>query len=208
MRSGARRLRALYRRDYYAGYEPDSSLRLASLRRALEGRQPRAALRPFHQQPAAPDEDSFDVERAGEILAVAIARQLEELGWQVGLDADATVLPIATDEFPAIDVRAHPLSFRISGRVRFWVGAARQEDGAAHQAHLDARVRIRALRPDGPRTVYARALSAQAALTEQQEPVRGARARKAASLALKKWVGKLFVDLERRGALTKEAARR
>ena len=208
LRAGARRLRALYRRDYYAECEPEPGLQLPALKEALQGRRPRAAIRPFTQRPAASDDEAFDVERAGEIVAVAIARQLEELRWEVGLDADASVLPIATDEFPAVDVTGHPLAFRFSGRVRFWVRASAGEGPAGHTATLDGQVRVRSLRSSGTAVIYARSHTAEATVTEEQEAVRGVRARKAAAAALRRWVRALFTDLRERGTFAKEAQRR
>lgn len=113
-RAGALRLAAKSRGSYELAYEPGAGPKLPALAKKLGGRPAEAHVTPF--QTLAADPDAEPIQRAGELVAIALALQLEQMGWRVEL---------ALREQLAAGLRlperriAPSSAFRINGGIRF-----------------------------------------------------------------------------------------
>jgi hypothetical protein len=114
LRAGGHRLGRASRSRHALRFEPRPGVRLPALERRLGGRSAGATVRPFATE--AVGEEQEPVDRAGELVALSLALQLERLGWSVevtghellaeGLRAPAAGGPAA-------------VRFRVTGSVRF-----------------------------------------------------------------------------------------
>jgi hypothetical protein len=175
MRAGALRLPRALRAKYEIEFAPLTGLTLPLLDRARAGRKIGAEVKPFAQRPAGGDEQ--DVERGGEIVAIALAQQLEKLGWTVNV-LDRAQLRRGL-RIPQASLDGASLALRVEGSVLF----ALSERGA----RIDGEVRFLA----GRSVVVARS-SRSAPLGSA--PGRSARLRAAAEGALRAFVQAIVSD--------------
>ncbi len=146
-------------------FEPRVGLRLPLLERRLAGRSLGAEVRPFASEAAGAEQEPVD--RAGELVALALALQLERLGWSVEVTgrellAEGLRAPAATGSSPAARFRISgavgfattPSEARLRGTVRF------ERESSAVTASLE----VVTAAPTGEAPSRRRVLAAEAAL--------------------------------------------
>jgi hypothetical protein len=164
-RAGALRLVAKSRSRYELAYEPGTGPRLAALAKKLGGRPAEAQVTPF--QSLAADPDAEPIQRAGELVAIALALQLEQMGWRVEL---ALREQLAAGLRVPDEKTAPASAFRVSGRVRFQTTRA--------EATLRGTV------------IFAHGAAVKRVTTEARTPVKGDR-KLAAEAALRDFVARV-----------------
>jgi hypothetical protein len=198
VRAAARRLEAFQTQTYYVSYPGDPRLAaFGPAGKVLVQRKLVATVHTFSEEKRdhAPDNEGFDVERAGEIVALAIARQLKAMRWEVDLVVTRAMLPGGAMEAQAFRDRARgePIGrVVVNGEVhRFRVIEERRSQITTSAAHLEATVRFL---DHEDREIYRRRLSASRAVAEQQVAERTERPRQAARGVLQELVRQLLGD--------------
>jgi hypothetical protein len=175
LRAGGLRVESYRSETYYVLYDADPALEIAGLTAALGTRRLGARVESFAQS-----DSPGSVQRGGEIVALAVAKQLQVMGWLVALARPETMLKGAP--LPEHDKEATALAeLQVSGRVRFATAAR----GAATVSEL--RGTITFARTDGE-TVFRRELAAEAKVLESEAPAFSQRAERATRDALKSFV--------------------
>lgn len=166
MRAGALRLTGAKNASYKVRYTPSAGLGVPGLQRALRGRKVGAEVKPFAQTIGQGGAGQQDVEQGGEIVALAIALQLQRGGWIVDMLDKASLR--AGMSVPSGAPRALARRFLVTGEVSFSVGSrearlhgtVRFSAGGQQVAEVGARTAA-PLPRSGPRsTRYAQAASA------------------------------------------------
>jgi hypothetical protein len=192
-RTGGRLVAAIRDQAYYVSYEPQGGVRLKKLHDAVRGKDFAFEVAEFEQDASVPAPEGFHVERAGEILAAAIALQLEAMKFKVGMQLPRALAPLQAqlgDRF-RIDLERFPLRASFSGRVRFTVAHARSGDAFVTTASLGASVQVAA--PDRG-FLYGRDLQESASASAGTMSGASDRARSTASAAVVRLVAALFSD--------------
>lgn len=114
LRAGGHRLGRASRSRHALRFEPRQGLRLPALERRLGGRTAGATVLPFATE--AVGEEQEPVDRAGELVALSLALQLERLGWSVAVAGRE----LLAEGLPAPEAGgAAAVGFRVTGTVRF-----------------------------------------------------------------------------------------
>ena len=208
MRAGARRLQAYTDGSYWIRRPADPGLRLPRLQEQLGAGVAGARVRPLQQRPAAQGELAFDVDRGGEIVALALAEQLTALGLRVGMEPPDEGAPDGGEGSPEVDLRGLRFLILLEGEARFWVRTTGEGPGTGSEATLDATVRVHALRGGVPTLVHTATAQEQASVDAQEQPLRGQRARAAARLALDQWLRRVLTDRAFEDVLLEQVRRR
>ena len=201
-RAGARRLAAYVDQRRWVRREGDPDLRMGRLQRRLRGRpggarvrQARVEARREAQTAAAEGDLAFDVQRGGEIVALALAEQLEVMGLRVGLEPNPDDPQADIERYPPVDLRGLRFLVLLEGEARFWVRAEHAASGPARStAEVHATVRVHALRKGEATLIHTASAQRSATVDARAVPTRSARARAAGREALDAWVRAVLLD--------------
>lgn len=205
VRAGAWRLEAFHPDKYYVSYEPDPGLRWHTLDRVLAGKRPGAEVHPLDQRTADRVKNGFDVLRGGEIVGLAIARQLRSMGWSVGMVPPTQMLEKARQEFPERDLAGTQPRMTVTGDLWYRVVNLGRGESRVSVAHLVSTLRFALVRSvpltiggDTHATtsepVFANRFQATERVTRRQEPRRTERGKRAAAAVLRTFVRRVFTD--------------
>jgi hypothetical protein len=200
LRAGGLRVESYSSQTYYVLYEADPKLQITPLSAALGARRLGARVEPFTQDASA----SGSVDRGGEIATIAVAKQLQIMGWLVTLAQPAHMLKTANEQLAnkAKTARAQPegkitptlAELKVSGSVRFTAVSK----GDATVSALQGTVAFAA--PDG-QALSRREVAVEAKVPATEEPVISKRLEQATRAALKRFVRALASDKELARAL-------
>jgi hypothetical protein len=206
LRTGGRLVAAIRDQSYYVEYAPQRGLRWPRLSRAASGKQFGFEVLMFASRPRAVPPGGFAVERAGEIVAVAVARQLDAMGFRVGIDLGPTLKPLRDelgDRF-RIDLDGLALKATVSGGVHFVVQhrtlAQHTTPNDAFETRADLDVTLFLIDRAG-RPLYARRVTESASLVARALEGAAERARAVAAQALQRFLGTAFRDARLEEAL-------
>ncbi len=204
IRIGARRAAAYKEGNYYLGFTPVKDLRFDKLIQAGAGKQFAFEVFDLLQDTAKPVDGGFHIDKAGEIFALAIARQLEAMGLVAALTLPSGLKGSTSPEF---QFKASDYARRIwvMGKLKFLVEHARRDNVHETRAVLSCAIRFLGLAGENNDTspLY------QAELNDEEKTsgpgLEGAaeRARKVAGAVLQRAVKKLFSDAKLEEALVK-----
>jgi len=168
---------------------------MGRLQRRLRGRPGGARVRPLAQTAAAEGDLAFDVQRGGEIVALALAEQLEVMGLRVGLEPNPDDPQADIERYPPVDLRGLRFLVLLEGEARFWVRAEHAASGPARStAEVHATVRVHALRKGEATLIHTASAQRSATVDARAVPTRSARARAAGREALDAWVRAVLLD--------------
>lgn len=197
--TGARRTPGTAPLEYYATYNPRKDIRFEKFEKAMSGKTA-FKVSEFEQHLIRPVQDGFHIERAGEIISLAIGRQLEAMDYTVGLE-----WRIFEKEGPKPRI-LFDLLFSISGKVEYTIEHRKGERRYETIASLASDLELSGERTKGPRkTIFRTRIEEKE--TVPSEVLEGAsdRARKAAAAVLDRGVWKLFQDPSLDEALARSA---
>ena len=208
MRAAGLRLKAFHAQDYYVSYKPDPELRIKKLDDVLAGRKLGAEVHPFVQTTSAYSASGFDAERGAEIVVLAIARQLETMGWSVVVVPGPAMLESVELQPSPTDLGDVLARLVVMGEVRFVVSTQRRKDAYVTTARIASNVVFLVEDATAPRELFAGDVEASAQVTGQQAAGRTKRARQAAEKVLGSFIHKLFTNPQLRKALVNEVRKR
>lgn len=194
---------AIRDQSYYVRYELQAGLRLAALHRAASGKSFAFEVLPFRQSDAQPVPGGFHVERAGEIVAAALALQLDQMGYRVGLELAKALAPLQErlgDRFK-IDLDAFALKASFSGDVQFWVAHPARDGRYETTARLVVSVVLSGDRAGRAAEIYRRVVVDFETLQAEGPAGASERARRAAAAVLQRFVRTLTTDPRLEAAL-------
>jgi hypothetical protein len=192
-RTGGRLVAAIRDQSYYVRFEPWPGMRLARLDRTIAGKSFAFEVLPFEQDISEHVPGGFHIERAGEIVPAAIALQLEQMGYQVGMELSKALRPLRErlgDRFK-IDLSQFRMRTTFSGTVRFFVTHSGQAGRYDTVAILDADVTVASARD---LALYRRRIRESETVSAETLAGASERARAAATAVLSRWVGTLLGD--------------
>ena len=192
--TGARRPAAVQGERYYTDYPLSDDIKLALFDKARADEPVYAQIAPFDQDESRGIDEGFHVAKGGQILAVALARQLEKMGWSTGIELDAAMRERLQHTFPAVDVRPFRLRLRVAGSATFAVQHWREDGRFFTEARLDTWVRIHGQVGATEVGVFQKPVHAATRLAGDSEMGRGGRAMKVARQTLAKWVAAVLAD--------------
>jgi hypothetical protein len=193
LRTGARLVAAVRDQAYYVECAPRPDLAWPRLRRAASGKSFGFEVFIFDDHSSVMAAGSFAVERAGEIVAVAVARQLEAMGFPVGIDLGQALKPTRDELGERFKVDLGRLARRasISGMVNFIVKHTAPEGRFATRADL---VVVVGLGDASGQRLYDRRVSTSATVVGERLDGASQRARKTAGDALQKFLAAFVGD--------------
>ena len=194
-RAGARLVGAIRDQNYYVNYKPQAGLRLARLDSAVAGRSFAFEVMPFEQDDSQALPGGFHVERAGEIVSVAIALQLDRMGYQVGMQLARALAPLQErlgDRFK-IDLEAFGFKATFSGDVLFFVTHAR-ENRHETTARMAVVVALAASKGAQSQVIYQPSMKDSEVATSETLAGASDRARSAAAAVVQRFVKTLLGD--------------
>lgn len=193
--TGARRAGAIQEKSYYVAYAPQKDLQWARLGEASAGKKLGFQLLDFYQNTHRQIGNGFHLDKAGELFSLAIARQLEEMGFVAALKFTQFADPSCEEKFifKEGDYSKH---ITVLGHLEFLVEFTSKESGAEARAFLSSSL---AFLGDGGREIEKRLLfqtnlqAEEKLLSPSLEDASG-RFREAAGAVLRRVVKKLFSD--------------
>ena len=190
--AGARRPAAVQRERYYVDYQPTETLPLEELAKARGDEAVYAQVARFDQHEAIDLDDGFNVARGGQVLAVALSRQLEKAGLSVGLELRPGLRARVAREFPAVDVSTFRVRLRVTGTVQFTVEHSHKDEKYVTEARLDTSVFIYGQADGAEIGVFQKRIRTHAQSHGPTYASRGSRALDVARQAVEKWVAALL----------------
>jgi HEAT repeat protein len=192
-RVGTRRMAGRFLGDPYLAFEPREGSGMAALKAA--GRD----VLGFHvrefEQPPAVAASGFQVDRAGQIVAVAIARQLDVWGFEVALEIERERL-IGDAPSNGPKPPARPLLVEVSGKLRLEVDHLPGKGRDDTTARLEAKVVIAGVKGGRRQVLFERSFQEIETIAAERRAGRSERGEKTASIALGRFVQKLLADPE------------
>lgn len=205
-RVGARRVAAFRDVEYYARYEPRDELQLVDLHRALERDPLGFEIHAFEKSGILEKEGGFSVERAGELVALALGSQLQSMGFIVGLefhDAGGT-LEVVED---TVDGKKLELRVAIRGEVAFRIVQTRKEGDFDTTAILVGEALFQEAAGEEaeqtPRGISRVSFSARKIAASKSLEEAGRQPRRVAASALAEAIGQIIEDPELEPALVR-----
>jgi len=202
IRAGARRLEAFRRERYSVRFDADRNLRLERVDRALGSDRLASVVGPFAQKKRGGS--ASEVANAGQIVALALARQLGALGWSALVEVGET----AAESDSSGDkgeggqdkekTSGRPILTRLSftGEVTFWA----EQTGATATATLDGMISVR----DASAVEILRSqVRARGEVGPSDEPSAVRRVERAEEAALAHFVRRFLTDRRLEDALVK-----
>jgi hypothetical protein len=204
-RTGARLSTALKDENYYVTYVPQPDVHMTKLDTAVEGKNFGFEVQRFGQSTSQEITSGFHVERAGEIVAAAIAQQLDSMGYQVALDLTEALITLREKLDGKFDI--DPASFQarvaIAGDVRFWI--EHLQNGKEYQtlAKIDLNVRLRGVRGGESTELFKRRVEDKESSSSDSLTGSSDRARMVAHLLLHRVIQALVTDADLETALVR-----
>jgi hypothetical protein len=180
LRAGALRVEAYQKSDgYYVRYATDPTLRIAGLSAALGKRRLGARVASFTQLDGA-----GSVQQGGQIVAVAVAQQLQASGWLVDLANPSAMQKAARELIPPADLSRALAELVVSGRIRFATSTTADVTVAA----IDGQVAF----AEGPTAIVECKVAAEARIPASEVAAISQRLERATREALRSFVRLLF----------------
>jgi len=190
----ARRPVAVSNERYYIDYQPIDDLKLESFDKVRQNEPVYVQGATFDQDASTPIHEGFHVPRAGELLAVVLARQLQHMGLVTGLEIRPALLERLRRDFPAVDTTPFRARLRVTGSVLFTVRHRLDHITFHTDAQLDTYVRIHGDVHGSEVGVFQKPIRVHSHQTGKTETGQGYRALTVSRQAIRQWVTALLRD--------------